>query len=217
MPRIVACLLVLTLAAHVAAAQDILFSADFEDGTADGFADPTGQWAVADGKYVVAQTGFEVYSWAYAGGAAWTDYTATVRMLALGSINQIFAVRTQADGDCYVVNLRAEPFNDLNVVKRSGGTYTVIASTDLPNQIDVWHVLDIRVEGSTISVDVDGQPGLVCTDTWQPFLNGGIAAASYTGGITQYQKVLVDKVTVTGDASLPATEGSWSGLKALFR
>ena len=81
----------------------------------------------------------------------------------------------------------------------------------------MWHHFDIPLAGPEISVYVDELSLFTYTDlSPDPYLSGGIAAVSYSGGVIQHQTVFVDNVRVSLDAV--ATQAvSWSHVKSLYR
>ena len=206
----------LNLMSGPASAQSLPFSQDFDGGSAEGFKNPDGLWAVHAGVYYVKQRGYEVFSWAYAGDEAWTDYTLTARIYAGGGKDQILGVRMQDDGDGYLINVRADPWNDVVFTKWVDGWQDHQVFSPVNNKNTEWHKIMVITDGPAFTVWWDGLMILHHTDRQAPYLDGGIALVSYTGGIIQYQTLKIDDVEVT-EAVVPVEAASWSDVKVLYR
>jgi len=203
-------------AAGTACAQDLPFSQGFDGGSAEGFKNPDGQWSVVAGVYQVEHSGFEVFSWAFAGDDNWSDYTLNARIYAAGGTSQIIGVRMQDDGDGYVINLRADPWNDVVFTKWTNGQQDHLVFAPVNNKNMEWHKIEVVAVGPEVTVRWDGRLILRHTDHHEPYLEGGIALVSYTGGVVRYQVMKVDDVEVVNRV-VPVEAASWSDLKVLYR
>jgi hypothetical protein len=210
-------LLALVVCGSSALAQGDLLQEDFEDGVADGFVAECPLWEVTGGgTYHVDNMGYELYCWSFAGDTAWDNYTYSLDIKSMFSVNQLAAFRVQENGDCYVINVRSDPWNDAVISKWTGGSNLVLFSAPFDNVNEVWHHFEIAVLGPTMELFVDGQEVLTFTDTFNPLLNGKIGVLSYTGGVMQEQKLDIDNIMVDSFV-VPVTNSSLSSVKALYR
>ena len=135
------------------------------------------------------------------------------------SKNHLAAVRVQENGDCYFVNLRSRPFDDVVLTKYSGGEYTNLLA--IPAKVNgEWQKLAVSVVGSTIIAYENGSELFRFSDIDEPLLAGRAAVVALAGGLVQHQELFVDNIRVEsleGKSLVPAEEASWSHLKALFR
>ncbi len=195
--------------------QDLLWE-DFEDGVADGFTVQSGAWEVVDGAYHVHSQGFEVFLVSVAGAAEWTDYHVECDLKALGSVNQSVRFRVQDPLNWYVVNVRGAPYNDALLAKMVNGVKTVIAAQPFPNVNGVWHHFTIDVTRPNVRFMCDATPLLDFTDTDSPFLEGGIALESLSGGVIQWQDMYFDNVLVRVQV-VPVERATWGDVKSGYR
>jgi len=199
---------------------EILFEEDFSDGTADGFTEDCDLWSVTpSGWYTIDIYGYEVFSWSFIGGSAWTDYTFSMDIRSKDSKNHIAAVRVQDNGDCYLINLRSRPFNDIVLTKYIGGEFHNLFF--LPAKVvGQRQKMAVSVVGSTISASENGSLLFSYTDTDEPLLTGGAAVVALAGGLVLHQELFVDNIRVEsleGKSIVPTEETTWSHLKALYR
>ena len=217
MGKFVLVLLMMFWSSSAALAIGDLFYEDFNDGTADGFEADCPLWTVTpEGTYHIENLGYEVYCWSFAGNSGWTDYTYSFDLRSHASVNQMAAFRVQDNGDCYVVNLRSDPWNDAWLTKWVNGVPNHRFSTPINNFNDEWHSLKVSVAGPRIQFDVDGQEVFTFVDTYSPFLSGRIGVVSYTGGVAQKQTLDIDNLSVDS-LVVGVTPSTLSQVKSLFR
>lgn len=202
------------------AGAEILFEEDFSDGTADGFTEVGGPWSVtSSGRYTTDIYGYEVFAWSFIGSQAWTDYTFSMVIRSKVSKNHILAVRVQENGDCYLVNMRSRPFNDIVLTKYVGGGFQHLLFQPIRVK-GQWHKLAVSVVGSTITASENGSELFSYSDIYDPFLAGGAAVVALAGGLVEHQELFVDDILVEsleGKSVVPIEGTSWSHLKALYR
>jgi hypothetical protein len=209
-------LAILLLAPALASAQ-IMLQEDFNDGSADGFEPGCPGWFVtAYGTYRMEASGNSVLCWSEIGNECWTDYRASLELCSLHSRNQLFAFRVQDSGDCYMVNVRPEPWNDYHLHKYVNGVQTTVATGPIQNAAEIWHSLLVYVIGNEIQVLFDSHKIIDYQDLDDPYLDGGIAVVSFTGGSAQHQVLEVDNILVETQV-IPNTPSTLSGIKALYR
>ena len=200
-----------------ALAEYVLFQEDFSDGVADGFVSDCSIWEVSpEGTYHIENTGYEVFCWSFAGETWWDDYGYSLSIKSEGSINQMCAFRAQDNGDCYLINVRATPWNDVWLYKVIDGIINPIFSTELSNTGGVWHDFNVTAIGPTINFAFDGQDIFTYSDSVDPFMYGKIGVVSYTGGVIQQQTLDIDDILVDY-LIVPTARTTWSKLKAFYR
>jgi hypothetical protein len=210
-----AVMLALVVGAAPVAGQTLLWE-DFDDGVANSFTVQSGNWEVVSGSYHVRNDGFEIYVASLAGDTNWNDYSFECDLKAVGSINQHVRFRVQDDLNYYEINMRAAPYNDAHLQKVVNGYRSTLSTASFANVNNVWHHFAVSLSGPEIQFACDGTPLIQYTDGATPFMNGGIALASYSGGVVQWQDMYFDNVLVHTQA-VPATSAAWGEVKALFR
>ncbi|TBL68354.1 family 16 glycoside hydrolase [Paenibacillus thalictri] len=173
-----------------------LFSDDFESGSYSNWTSGAGTWSVGtDGTKVLSQTDSGTSGRAFAGNAAWTDYTVEARVkaneLPVNSASGILA-RATADYNNYYW-LRLHQSGKVQLYKKvSGGTPVLLQETAQSVGAGTWNTLKLVVKGSAITGYVNGVQKIAATDSG---LTSGLA------GVSSYQQSFsVDDVRV---ASIP--------------
>lgn len=198
------------------AAAVVMLYEDFEDGMAQDFTPDSENWWVEGGHYRCHQEGYQILSTSTAGDATWTDYRLETLLQTFGSPDHIVRFRLQPNGDCYELNLVAAPFDTVWLNKRIGGGFTALTTVPLSFSNETWYNIEITVLGPEITVLLNGQPLLSVTDMNDPYLGGGIALVSYTGGLVTWEDLFVEYVVV--ESLEVATEAVTFGqVKALYR
>jgi hypothetical protein len=196
----------------------ILFEQDFDDDDATGFVTFDPRWSVTpSGEYFIDNAGYEIFAWSYAGDPSWSDYIYSYDLMSMESVNQLAAFRVQSPGNAYAVNMRAAPWNDIVLTKWVNGTEQHLLFWPFTNRNAVWHHYDIKVAGREISFYVDEEHIFTYVDaSSSPYLTGGIAAVSYSGGVVRRQKLFLDNVVVDGGVVALET-ASFSDVKLRYR
>lgn len=198
-------------------AQSVLFEENFDDGTADGFYPDSDLWHVNDaGQYEIENWGFEINSFSYFGDFQWRDFILSLDMRTHDSVHNSVGFRIQENGDMYVAALRGEPYKDVFLFKMLNGHQHQLLTSVFSNSLHDWHHLEISAFGNEFSFFVNGEQAFQYTDSSNPFLSGRQAIISYTGGVVQHQRLLVDDILVL-DPTVSAHSTSLDRLKALFR
>lgn len=210
-----AVMLMLVAGAAPVVGQTLLWE-DFDDGVANGFNVQSGNWEVVNGTYHVRNDGFEIYVVSLAGDTSWNDYGFECDLKAVGSINQHVRFRVQDSLNFYEINLRADPYHEAHLQKVVNGVRSTLATVSFVNANNVWHHFAVSVSGAEIQFVCDGTPLIQHTDGSAPFMNGGIALASYSGGVIQWQDMYFDNILVDVQA-VPVTGAAWGEVKALYR
>lgn len=199
---------------------EILFEEDFSDGTADGFTEDCDLWSVTpSGWYTIDIYGYEVFAWSFIGNSAWTDYTFSLDVSSKDSKNHIAAVRVQKNGDCYLVNMRSRPFNDIVLTKYTGGEFHNLLFMPA-TVVGQWQKMAVSVVGSTITASENGSVLFSYSDTDKPLLKGGAAVVALAGGLVLHQELFLDNILVEsleGKSIVSTEQTTWSHLKALYR
>ena len=205
--------LALCLAAAPAAHAQALFSDNFNDGNASGWTATSGSWSVAtDGTpvYRVASNGGNVRS--NAGNSAWTNYSvqARIKPLSFSSATSVrwasLLGRYRDTGNYYYVALQND--NVLRLRRFVGSSSTTLAERAFTVNTGTWYTVRLDLNGSALSVFVNGALQLSATDS--AISSGRIAVAAY-GASASYDDVVVNPIGgTTPDFSLSANPASVS-------
>ncbi len=171
-----------------------LFSDNFDDGNADGWTVSGGSWSVSSGAY--QQTGTSSDARARAGTATWANYTVSVRVRAnaFNGANRFVALlaRAQSNTSYYYVALRSN--NTVELKKLVNGSATTLASTSVSVSIGTWYTLSLRVEGSTLTSQVNGASTLTASDG--QYSTGQVGVATFNASAT-FDDINVESGTPT--------------------
>jgi len=177
--------------------ETLLLEETFDDGDFAGwtvvdFGSGSSNWSAATGEMVQTTNiccdgrGRGTYA-VYDGGTAWTDYRlrGTIRSTDDDAIGLVF--RYQDGNNHYRFDWRKQ--QDLRrLMKVSGGTSVVIQQDSVPYESSDSYRLDIRAQGTTLEVLIDGKPIFSAQDT--SFSSGTIALLSH-GNVGSYFDDLV--------------------------
>nr|WP_117208225.1 family 16 glycoside hydrolase [Allorhizocola rhizosphaerae] len=193
-----AVLVVATLASVATAAP--LFADNFDDGNANGWTTSGGSWSVSSGAY--QQTGTSSDARARAGSASWANYTVSVRVRAnaFNGSNRFVAVlaRAQSNTSYYYVALRSN--NTVELKKLVNGSATTLVATSVNVSIGTWYTLTLRVDGSTLTSQVNGGSTLTASDS--QYASGQIGVATFNASAT------FDDVNVESGTTPPSPSAS---------
>lgn len=182
----------------------VLFSDDFENGSAKWIAPLPGFSIVMDGSNVYSESVVEnKVHIASAGDVAWTDQIveARVKVLSFGGSSTsylagVFA-RVKDENDYYYAALQSD--GQFKIKKKSGGNNSSISTglKGLTVSENTWYTVRFSAIGSTLTLNVDtvppqpaAVPPLTATDT--DIASGGIAVGT-TNATAEFDDV---KVTV---------------------
>jgi hypothetical protein len=169
-----------------------VFCEDFETGTA--------QWTVLQGAWVTAIDGTSVYSCplgtnearSIAGNATWSDYTvsARIKLIQLGVGKRIYlAARATDASNWYGASFYNDSTLAIQIRKKVAGTSSTLASADFAWVTGRWYRVTLKLNGSTLTMSIDGTLLLTATDT--SFTAGRIAL------LADQSQISVDDVIVT--------------------
>jgi hypothetical protein len=135
----------------------VLFQDDYEDGDAAGWTAVSGTWGVAiDGTNVYSQTSTSGEAIAYAGTGAWTDYTYEAKVKLNTSYGNAGLVYRYADASNFYMFRLNNNGGKVELYKRVGGTFTLVASAAQTVSIGQWYTLKVVVNGNHTIGYVDG-------------------------------------------------------------
>jgi hypothetical protein len=196
-------LFVLILCGSVwAAAGNVLFEDDFNDGDAKGWEEYDGLFSVVSGVYQVESTGRYNDARSVAGDLSWTDY-----VIELYFNNQttdraacvLFRVQEVASGmdagRYYQLHIRSNKVGFAEI-DYSGGYATLLAEVPYTVSSQTWHHLQIRINGTRAIALIDGKY-VLSYDDFGKYAWGKMGLKIINGGV-----VLYDNVTVS-DANGP--------------
>ena len=148
---------------------EVLFRDDFNDDNADGwtqvnYSGSGAVFAVENGEYSLDSTGGGVVAIAYpTSSSSWSNYITEVSVKKIaGTYWPDIFVRYQNLNNFYYVQMTS---GGLLLRKRVGGIYSQITSWSGSLDLSVWHEVKIGVDGSSITVYLDGQQKITATDS----------------------------------------------------
>lgn len=130
-----------------------LFSDNFDDGNDLEWTHILGSWNVESGEYNQDSTLTNIHYFTTEGSAAWTNYLLEARIKVLSTYGTVNApsvlVRFQDLDNFYMCQLRLDQ-NQLYIVKRVAGVWTLLGSKSFVVNTNEWHTLKCKVEGNQI-------------------------------------------------------------------
>ena len=197
---------VIAMTAATMASAATMFTDDFADGNANDWSKSNGTWSVVadSGNNVLQQTATSTDARALAGTTTWTDYTVTARMrpMSFNGTDRYAALVARASSSTSYYYLALRNTNTAQLGRRSGGTFTALASVGLTVTAGSWFNLRIDLVGSTIRGYVGDT--LVGTATDSTLGSGRI------GVNTLNASAQVDDVTVTSPVGTGPSGGTSS-------
>ena len=144
-----------------------------------------GYWRWEDGAYHGSGPGINE---TYSGDITWRDYTFSVRLTPLVGDYHNINVRVQGALRSYAVGLA--PGDRLALYKNANG-YQRVLSVPFTWTLGLAYEIAVTVQGSTLSVRVDGIPLMEWTDDETPYRHGQIGLSNFPGCHTRYENVQV--------------------------
>jgi len=179
-----------------------LYQDDFEDGTAGCWNLDAGWEVDLDGtNHVLSGTGHTTSS--LLTGANWTDYRFSLKVkLILEGVH----INVRQNGtNRYFIRLFE---TGLTLNKQVNEQFPVLAEVQESVSVGVWHDVAITVEGSAITVSVDGIEKMNYTDSDSPLLQGSVSLETVDGAEAHvhFDDVLIEgePLTVTAPPSISA-------------
>ena len=172
------------------------FCDDFEDGPGPGWSQ-TGDactWEVIDGRWHASLSGIGLGSKQLLIDDSWQNYVVDLDVLGTAGVDKVVTFRANSAGDHYDVNLRSD-WNGQDELFVTG-TNGLSLSETVASSNGIWYHLTIALEGSHISVSVNGAEVLAYDDITDPILNGGIGLYCHTGTAAACD-IWFDNVAVT--------------------
>ncbi|GIH17848.1 right-handed parallel beta-helix repeat-containing protein [Rugosimonospora africana] len=192
---LIAALMTLATTAQAATA----FSANFEDGSLNGWSKSGGTWSVVtDGTKVLRQAKADTdNARVFAGDSGWRDYTvqARVKPLSLGS-GGLVALLGRASGSTTYYRLALGPGGVVALERVSSGAVTELGSVSQAVSTGTWYTLSLSVHGGTVSGSIDGTTVASVADSH--------LAAGRIGLQTSFSTAEFDDVTVDTDSGTPS-------------
>jgi photosystem II stability/assembly factor-like uncharacterized protein len=187
------------------AAQDLLYSQDFDSGSAPEWQFENG-WAIAPSESGYALKGAS-HVWARMPAGAWSDYFLRFRVKLDGDAS-LHANVMLVGAMRYFIGVNR---HNLYLSKQTGPDTFFNNLASGPALGAGWHTLEISASGGKVAVSVDQQPVMSYTDP-QPLESGGIAFESLGGDTVWVDDVVVGDLTPTG--ATPAAPGTAPTLPA---
>jgi hypothetical protein len=188
-------------------AQTQLFSDDFQDGNADGWARSSGTWSiVTDGSLAYRQSGTSADSNSRAGSPAWTNISvqARVKPTAFNGADQYAGVMTRVVNSNHYYFFALQNGNRLLLGKRAGSSPITLATKAFTFSTGTFQTLRLDANGSSLSGYVNGTLQLTASDS--EFTAGIIGGATFFASAT-FDDFLVTSIGGGGGNPPPAPTG----------
>ncbi len=175
-----------------------IFSDNFNDGNATGWTATQGTWSVVSdsGSYVYYKSGTD--EGRTSAGSTWTNYAveARVKVDNFNGSNRAYVCGRYKDGNnFYAASLMS---NTIEIRKKVSGSSTTIASKSYAVATGTWYTVRLVMNGSSISMYVNGALQLSATDS--SLTSGAVGLVPYKV-TAKYDDVIVDDLG--GDTSTP--------------
>lgn len=143
----------------------VLFSDDFEDGTADGWTPVTGSWSVVtDGTKVYKNSSTSGESLSYAGQTTWSNYAVEAKIKAINPKAVGIVGRYGDSSNYYMFRLHIE-FDKAQLYKKVGGTFTLLQEVTYDFSAGTWYTLKLELNGTTLKGYVNGVQQISVSDS----------------------------------------------------
>jgi hypothetical protein len=188
-------------------AQTQLFSDDFQDGNADGWARSSGTWSiVTDGSLAYRQSGTSADSNSRAGSPSWTNISvqARVKPTAFNGADQYVGVMTRVVNSNHYYFFALQNGNRLLLGKRAGSSPITLATKAFTFSTGTFQTLRLDANGSSLSGYVNGTLQLTASDS--EFTAGIIGGATFFASAT-FDDFLVTSIGGGGGNPPPAPTG----------
>ncbi len=197
---------VLFLSMHVLINAATLFSDNFNDGNADGWATQNGTWSVVEdsGSYVYYQSSTSEGR-ASSGASTWINYSvqARVKVDNFNGSNRAYVCARYGDGNnYYAASLYNSSGGKLEIRKKVGGSSTTLVSKSYSLSAGTWYTVKLEVNGSTINMYVNGSLELTTTDS---SLTSGKAGLIAYKVVAKFDDVTVDDLSGGSSTPTPTT------------
>ena len=179
---------------------EMLLGDPFMDlGWYDGFDGGSARWSTSGGAWSIVSDGGKVYEQrtlagtarAVAGESSWTNQRlqASVKITARDGADAVVALlgRYRDSSNFYQLALR---LSSLELRKRSGATWTILATAPVSFATGSWSTIRLEVVGSTLRAYVNGSKKLEITDADHPFASGRVGLSTYNA-TARFDKVSV--------------------------
>ncbi len=185
----------LIIGGHVNAA--VLFGDNFDDGNSSGWSVQYGTWSVISdsGSYVYYKSGTdEGRSWA--GSSSWTNCSVEARVKVdnfNGSNRAMVCGRYKDGNNYYAASLYNSSGGTLEIRRKVSGSSTTIASkSNIGLSTGTWYTVKLVMNGSNISMYLDGVLQLSATDSSLPSGYVGLVPYKVTA---KYDNIVVDDLS----------------------
>jgi len=185
-------------------AQTQLFSDDFQDGNADGWARSSGTWSVVtDGSLAYRQSGTSSDSNSRTGSASWTNISvqARVKPIAFNGADRYVGVMTRVVNSNHYYFLALQNGNRLLLGKRAGSSPITLATKSFTFSPGTFFTLRLDANGSTLTGFVNGTQQLTASDS--EFTAGIIGGATFFASAS-FDDFLVTSIGGGGGTPPPA-------------
>jgi hypothetical protein len=155
-----------------------LFSDNFDDGNATGWIVQYGTWSVVQdsGSYVYYQSSLNEGRTS-AGSSGWTNFSveARVKVDNFNGSNRAYVCGRYKDGNnYYAASLMS---NTIEIRKKLSGSSSTLVSKSYPIATGTWYTVKLVLNGSNISMYINGTQQLTATDS--SIISGALGLIAY--------------------------------------
>ena len=180
-----------------------LFSDNFEDGNSSGWTTTSGTWSVVtDGSKVYYKSGTDEGRTS-AGSSSWAKYSveAKVKVDNFNGSNRAYVCgRFKDANNYYAASLTGG--GKLELRKKLSGSTTTLTSKSMTLATRTWYTVKLVMNGSSISMYVNGTLQLSATDS--ALTTGGIGLVPFKV-TAKYDDIVVDDLSGSGTPTPTAT------------
>jgi Right handed beta helix region/Fibronectin type III domain len=185
-------------------AQTQLFTDDFQDGNADGWARSSGTWSiVTDGSLAYRQSGTSADSNSRTGSPSWTNISvqARVKPIAFNGADRYVGVMTRVVNSNHYYFFALQNGNRLLLGKRAGSSPITLATKSFTFSPGTFFTLRLDANGSSLTGFVNGTQQLTASDS--EFTAGIIGGATFFASAS-FDDFLVTSIGGGGGTPPPA-------------
>ncbi len=186
-----------------------LFSDNFDDGNSSGWTSTQGTWSVVSdsGSYVYYKSGTD--EGRTSAGSAWTNYSVEARVKVdnfNGSNRAMVCARYRDGNNYYAASLYNSSGGTLEIRRKVSGSSTTLASkSNFGLTAGTWYTVKLVVNGSSLSMYVNGTLQLSATDSSLASGAVGLVPMKVTA---KYDNIVVDDLGGGTSTPTPTPAGT---------
>ncbi|HEX3048710.1 MAG TPA: LamG-like jellyroll fold domain-containing protein, partial [Bacillota bacterium] len=201
MALVLGSIVILAMMSYSLVSAAVIFSDDFNDGNASGWTVQYGTWSVVSdsGSYVYYKSGIDEGR-SSAGNQSWTNYSvqARVKVDNFNGSNRAYVCGRYKDGNnYYCASLMS---NTIEIRKKVSGSSSTLVSKSYTIATGTWYTVKLVLNGSSISMYIDGVQQLSTTDS--SLTSGAIGLVPYKV-TAKYDDIIVDDSSTGSSTPTP--------------